>query len=84
MSAGKKKQKLKQAETPLMHNLAATMPMVEEITKDNLVPLCLIGFSVDVKAKLVTSKFSTLADDHDKVAYEVCKQLVESHKHLYE
>ncbi len=67
---------LKKAKGQLAINMSMVIPLVEEITKNKVLPFCLIGFSVGKKGR-INAHFSTLHDSHDDSVYLICKQFCE-------
>lgn len=76
--------KLKTNKTKLAKNISLILPLVEEVTKDKMLPICLLGFAHTKGTKIVRTRFATLSDDHDNAVYQMCKAYVEQFKGKYE
>jgi hypothetical protein len=76
--------KIKTNKTALAKNISLILPLVEEVTKDKLLPICLLGFAQIKGTKQVQTRFATLSDDHDQAVYMMCKAFVEQFKDKYE
>lgn len=79
--------KIKTNKTALAKNISMILPLVEEVTKDKMLPICLLGFRQKgtTKGKVqINTRFATLSDDHDQAVYMMCKAYVEQFKDKYE
>ena len=74
----------KKNKTALAKNISLILPLVEEVTKDKMLPICLLGFKQVRGTKKVNMRFATLNDDHDIAVYQMCKAYVEQFKNKYE
>jgi hypothetical protein len=71
--------KAKLAKSKLTANIQRVLPLIEEITDQKVLPLCLIGFSADKKGK-VHAHLATISDDSatEAALFEICKKYVAS------
>lgn len=76
--------KIKQPKTRIGQYISLVVPLIEEIVKDKMMPICVLGFAVQEDKKIVRTRFATLNDEHDKVVYQMCKAYYEQAKHKYE
>lgn len=73
--------KLKHPKSKVMNNTRIVLPLIEEISKANVLPVCLVGYSADKKGK-IHCYFSTVSDDKNTLAVlvELFKRFIEHHE----
>lgn len=80
MSSKPEKFTIKRTKTELGKNICIVLPMIEELTKRKLLPLCLIGIDMD-KEGATDIWVATISDDDstEKATQEIIKVL---HNHF--
>lgn len=76
----KKQFKIKKTESALANNVSFYLPLIEEITKADMMPMCVIGIKQHPdNEKNVSAYFATHNEMMDAMLYDICKAFIKNY-----